>query len=85
MAISTPTSESHLFLHPHSGQFSEYRTMQDVLQIRARSYGRVLVGLLLAFVLELLNVYSQKLQDVCKAVPRHHVSEVGSAFLVRAE
>ena len=59
--------------------------MQDVLQIRARSYGIVLVGLLLAFVLELLNVYSQKLQDVCKAVPRYHVSEVGSAFLVRAE
>ena len=84
-AISTPTSEIHLFLHPDWGQFSEYRTLKDVLQTRARSYGIVLVVLLPAFVLELLNVYSQELQDICKSGPSHHGREVGSAFLVRAE
>ena len=41
---------------PRRCQFSEYRTLEDVLQIRTRNHGMVLVGLLLASVLELLSI-----------------------------
>ena len=85
LAISTPSSGSHLFVHSCRGQFSEYTTLEVVLQTRARSHGIVFVGQLLAFVFVLLYVYSQKLQDVCKSCPRHHGSEAGYAFLFRPD